>query len=143
MINLSIFLIYLNSFIVLVGMVIQPQHFIKKCDNKGATIVIAKVKNSEHIIGGYNPIEWDSSNLSKSTNDSFIFSFTNRSNLQSAKVGYTRIKQPSIYCSSNYGPTFGAGYDQDNGNWLSYNPCSYSIINTPRSFIRPSGYVNV
>ncbi len=27
-----------------------------KCDNKGATIVIAKIQNSEQIVGGYNPL---------------------------------------------------------------------------------------
>src|SRR6202000_852265 len=62
--------------------------FHNKCDNKGATITIAKVQNSEKIIGGYNPLFWDSSNSDKSTNDSFIFSFPDRNNLQSAKVGY-------------------------------------------------------
>src|SRR6266498_1193913 len=61
--------------------------FHEKCDNKGATIVIAKVTNSEQIIGGYNPLKWDLSKSWKSTNDSFIFSFTNRTDLQSAKVG--------------------------------------------------------
>ena len=30
--------------------------FHEKCDNKGATIVIAKIQNSEHIFGGYSPI---------------------------------------------------------------------------------------
>src|SRR5204863_9771798 len=30
--------------------------FHKKCDNKGATIVIIKIKGSEQIIGGYNPL---------------------------------------------------------------------------------------
>ncbi len=33
--------------------------FHEKCDNKGATIVIAKVTNSEQIVGGYNPLQWD------------------------------------------------------------------------------------
>src|SRR6266498_4187643 len=64
--------------------------FHEKCDNKGATIVIAKVTNSEHIIGGYNPLKWDSSNNYKSTMDSFIFSFTDRTDLRSAKVGYIK-----------------------------------------------------
>ncbi|RIA83289.1 hypothetical protein C1645_834037 [Glomus cerebriforme] len=35
--------------------------FHEKCDNKGATIIIAKITDSEHIIGGYSPLEWDSS----------------------------------------------------------------------------------
>ncbi|CAB4431034.1 unnamed protein product [Rhizophagus irregularis] len=38
-----------------------PEAFHKKCDNKGATIIIIKIKDSEKIIGGYNPFDWDSS----------------------------------------------------------------------------------
>src|SRR5579871_2550673 len=64
--------------------------FHEKCDNKGATIVIAKIQNSEKIVGGYNPLVWDSSDSYKSTNNSFIFSFADRNNLQSAKVGYCK-----------------------------------------------------
>ncbi|PKY40518.1 hypothetical protein RhiirA4_453912 [Rhizophagus irregularis] len=33
-----------------------------KCNNKGATIVILKLKNTDKIIGGYNPIRWSASN---------------------------------------------------------------------------------
>src|SRR5581483_7580902 len=32
--------------------------FHTKCDGKGATLVIAKIKNSEQIVGGYNPLDW-------------------------------------------------------------------------------------
>src|SRR5688572_13835462 len=32
--------------------------FREKCDDKGATIVIAKITNSEQIVGGYNPLQW-------------------------------------------------------------------------------------
>ncbi|GBB83439.1 hypothetical protein RclHR1_10170001 [Rhizophagus clarus] len=63
--------------------------FHSKCDYKGATIVIAKITNSEQIVGGYNPLFWDSSSTYKSTKDSFIFSFTNKDDFQSAKVGYS------------------------------------------------------
>src|ERR1051325_1716629 len=86
--------------------------FHKKCDNKGATIFIAKIQNSEKIIGGYNPLFWDSSNSWKSTNDSFIFSFVDRNNLQSAKVGYcNKNNQYAICCYSGRGPSFGGGHD--------------------------------
>src|SRR6185312_14108606 len=94
---------------------------------KGATIVIAKTQNPEKIIGGYNPLFWDSSSGYKSTNDSFIFSFADRNNLQSAKVGYCNNNhQYAILCNSIYGPTFGGGYDLHcnyNGRWFS-NPNS-------------------
>ncbi|RIA79310.1 hypothetical protein C1645_840986 [Glomus cerebriforme] len=56
----------------------------------GATVVVVKIKNSKQIVGGYNPLFWESDNNGhfKSANDSFIFSFTNRDNLQTAKIGY-------------------------------------------------------
>ncbi|RIA96562.1 TLD-domain-containing protein, partial [Glomus cerebriforme] len=109
--------------------------FHKKCDNKGATIVIAKIKNSEQIIGGYNPLQWDSSNSYKSTKDSFIFSFTDRTELQSAKVGYINhnYEKFAIYCHVNHGPTFGNGHDlwcQNHDTWHTYN-YSYFKIDTP------------
>src|ERR1051325_9533678 len=80
--------------------------FHDKCDNKGATIVIAKIANSEQIVGEYNPLYWDSSNGYKSTRDSFIFSFTNRSNFQNAKVSYSDGRY-SLTCFVDYGPAFG------------------------------------
>ncbi|POG80912.1 hypothetical protein GLOIN_2v1471154 [Rhizophagus irregularis DAOM 181602=DAOM 197198] len=65
--------------------------FHDKCDNKGATIVIVKIKNSEQIVGGYNPLSWDSSGIDKSTKDSFIFSIADKNNLQSANVSYSKV----------------------------------------------------
>ncbi|CAB4393430.1 unnamed protein product [Rhizophagus irregularis] len=81
--------------------------FHTKCDNKGATIVIVKFKNSEQIIGGYNPLFWDSSNSEKSTIDSFIFSIADKNNFQSAKVVYSNGSLYSIRNYSHCGPYFG------------------------------------
>ncbi|RIA92254.1 hypothetical protein C1645_874890 [Glomus cerebriforme] len=81
--------------------------FHAKCDNKGATIVIAKTKNSEQIVGGYTPLEWDSSNDHKSTKNSFIFTFTNRTNLQTGSVAYSNGDGNSIICYSDHPPMFG------------------------------------
>ncbi len=53
------------------------------------TLVIVKIKGSEQIVGRYNPIEWVSSGTWKSTRDDFIFSFTNRNDLLTAKVVYS------------------------------------------------------
>jgi hypothetical protein len=57
--------------------------------NAKATVVIVKMKFTEQIMGGYNPIFWDLCQCNKSTKDSFIFSFTDRMNLQTAKVVYS------------------------------------------------------
>ncbi|GBC03015.1 hypothetical protein RclHR1_04930012 [Rhizophagus clarus] len=101
--------------------------FHNKCDNKEATVVVIKVTNSEQIVGGYNPLFWDLSGRTKSTNDSFLYSFTNKENLQSAKVGYSNGNQYSICCYSQYGPQFGGGSDLcfGQGKWTSNSDVHY------------------
>ncbi|GBB85426.1 hypothetical protein RclHR1_11970002 [Rhizophagus clarus] len=112
--------------------------FHAKCDNKGATIIVVKITNSEQIVGGYNPLFWDSSGTFKSTSDSFLFSFTNKNNLQSAKVSYSNGNQYSIYCHPDYVHFGGGGnlFFQD-GMWNSYKSgCSSypKIDDIPASF---------
>jgi len=54
----------------------DPENFHHLCDNKGATLTIAKLCNSHQIIGGYNPVNWKSADeFWLETFDSFIFSF--------------------------------------------------------------------
>jgi hypothetical protein len=62
-----------------------------KCNNKGATIVIIKLKNSNKIIGGYNPIRWSASSKYLDTNRSFIFSFY-LNTLKSSTIILSRVK---------------------------------------------------
>ncbi|GBC07370.1 hypothetical protein RclHR1_07410006 [Rhizophagus clarus] len=119
-----------------------PADFHTKCDDKGATIVIIKIPNSEQILGGYNPLEWNSSIIGpwKCTKNSFIFSFTNRNNFQTAEVGHVNNSycEYAIYCNQNYGPVFGDGHDlyqDNNGIWKSYGSYSYPKIN-----IQMTGY---
>src|SRR5581483_2473517 len=110
---------------------IAAASFHEKCDNKGATVVVAKIQNSEKIVGGYNPLFWDLSNNWKSTNDSFIFSFTDRNNLQSANVGYCKNNQLAVLCNSSYGPIFGQAdfRCENNGTiWYSYPNYSYPKV---------------
>ncbi|GES85077.1 BTB/POZ domain-containing protein [Rhizophagus clarus] len=107
--------------------------FHSKCDNKGATIVVAKIQNSEQIVGGYNPLSWDQNSGYKSTYDSFIFSFTNRNNFQTAKVGIVSSHVYAIYCHQDYGPTFGGGHDLyisyiNNGCYSNSHSYTNSII---------------
>src|SRR2546421_128626 len=33
--------------------------FHRNCDNKGATIWVAKIQGSTQLIGGYNPLDWN------------------------------------------------------------------------------------
>ncbi|CAB4418883.1 unnamed protein product [Rhizophagus irregularis] len=76
-----------------------------KCNNKGATIVIIKLKNSDKIIGGYNPIKWSASNKYLKTDKSFIFSFYLKS-LKLSTIILSRVKN-SNYAISDKDPGFG------------------------------------
>ncbi|RGB34771.1 hypothetical protein C1646_668262 [Rhizophagus diaphanus] len=99
--------------------------FHEKCDNKGATIVIVKINGTEQIIGGYNPIDWDSSGFYKNTTDSFIYLFTDRKNIKSAKASHSN-GQSSIGCYRNHGPIF--------GNYLYYYSAKWSISGSDSSY---------
>jgi hypothetical protein len=118
-----------------------PKAFHTKCDNKGPTIVIAKVSNSEKIIGGYNPLFWDSTSREKPTNDSFIYLFTNNMNTKSAKISYSSGDRYSIRNLCEYGPGFGRGSDLiccQGGSWYGLPTVSYPKIDGI-----PTGYFNV
>ncbi|CAI2183388.1 19709_t:CDS:1, partial [Funneliformis geosporum] len=60
-----------------------------KCDGKGATIFVAKIKDTNQIVGGYNPLDWNGPgyNIYKSTKDSFIFYFTDYKDAKTCKLG--------------------------------------------------------
>jgi hypothetical protein len=114
--------------------------FHEKCDNKGATIIVAKIKNSNHIFGGYNPLDWDLSNNYKSTFDSFIFSFTNRHNIKTAEVGYSN-GQISIGCYRSHGPIFGYYLVYLDTKWFVNS--SYSDNYPSIKILTSSGNINV
>jgi hypothetical protein len=107
--------------------------FHTKCDNKGATIVIVKITNSEQIVGGYNPLYWNLSSNYIHTNDSFLFSFTDKNNLQSAKVSYSNGNPYSIQNHSTIGPAFGGSRDLlfINGEWSSATTTNRTVSSYP------------
>jgi hypothetical protein len=113
---------------------IQTNEFHNKCNDKEATIVISKVKGSNQIIGGYNPLVWDSSNSTKATNDSFIFSIPDKKDIKTAIIGRVKNANNAIYCYSNHGPAFGPDWDLYYNNtekqWHC-NQSNYSSINLP------------
>ncbi|RGB33295.1 hypothetical protein C1646_761894 [Rhizophagus diaphanus] len=84
--------------------------FRTKCNNKGATLVIIKLKNSNKIIGGYNPIRWSGSGSYLNSDQSFIFSFYSN-DLDSSKIILSRVKDSfyAILDDNNRGQGFGFG----------------------------------
>jgi hypothetical protein len=110
-----------------------PVAFHSKCDNKGATLVVVKISNLNQIVGGYNPLQWDSSDRYIPTINSFIFSFGTN-----IEVAHSNSNQFSIGCYSAYGPMFGGGMDLYfyNGCWRRNidDYSSYPNINIPTYF---------
>ncbi|GBB89308.1 hypothetical protein RclHR1_00160024 [Rhizophagus clarus] len=113
--------------------------FHEKCDDKGATIIVAKIKGSNRIIGGYNPLDWNG-NGDKTTSESFIYTFGNQNIITTGRIG--RVLQPeyAVRCYSNYGPLFGSynlGSNDimmtEHGEWSSVTN-SYPNLNIPRNF---------
>ncbi|RGB42269.1 hypothetical protein C1646_751167 [Rhizophagus diaphanus] len=110
--------------------------FHEKTDNKGANIVVAKIKNTNQIIGGYNPLDWSGHAVFKFTADSFIFLFKDYKNTNTGKIGRVIVTDKAIYCYDKYGPVFGVGCDillYSSGKWSSC-PGSYPDIGIPRNY---------
>jgi hypothetical protein len=83
------------------------------CDNKSRTVTVIKVKNNDEILGGYNPINWESrrsdifgSEYSK-TKDSFIFSFNNKKDVKNYILSRVVDEKYAIDNYFSYGPSFG------------------------------------
>ncbi|PKY44520.1 hypothetical protein RhiirA4_443175 [Rhizophagus irregularis] len=97
--------------------------FHNRCDNKGPTVVIIKVRNSGEIIGGYNPLEWRSIKLNGEempsnnsefynnhkckTSDSFIFSLFSSTNGVIPTLSRVSSKKEAIIWCKDKGPCFG------------------------------------
>ncbi|CAB5352154.1 unnamed protein product [Rhizophagus irregularis] len=65
------------------------------CDNKGPTLILARIDNTNDIIGGYNPHSWTSSNQWIGSTESFIFSFKSESREGIDDINFSRINNPN------------------------------------------------
>ncbi|UZO04988.1 uncharacterized protein OCT59_025349 [Rhizophagus irregularis] len=94
-----------------------PKRFHELCDGKPKTVTFIKVKGTEEIIGGYNPLIWETSHIWGVTKNSFIFSFKNR------YVVISKVKNSNyaLDYSTKCGPQFGSdliinSYKDSNSN---------------------------
>ncbi|EXX61290.1 uncharacterized protein OCT59_027143 [Rhizophagus irregularis] len=105
------------------GFTVEKFHEI--CDNQSNTITIVKVKDSTEILGGYNPIEWESNNDGNfgTTNDSFIFSFMSSDDIESYILSRVRDENCAIFNYNASGPRFGDDLvlSGDFGNCYNYD----------------------
>src|SRR5581483_1492698 len=86
------------------GFTIEKFHEI--CDNQHHTVTFIKVKGSDEILGGYNPISWKFIGNYSSTKDSFIFSIKDNDNYILSRV---IDEKKAIVNLSLCGPSFGNG----------------------------------
>jgi hypothetical protein len=87
------------------GFVARKFHNI--CDNKSHTVTIIKVKNSNEILGGYNPIEWKATSVYAATYDSFIFSFDKNQGINNHILSRVLDKKFAVSNHTQRGPSFG------------------------------------
>ncbi|RHZ70445.1 hypothetical protein Glove_271g7 [Diversispora epigaea] len=101
----------------------SPQTFWDICIGHSGTVVIIKVKGTDEILGGYNPLAWDNTKKTiyswgapnynwKKTNDSFIFSLKN-GNVQNSILSRVKICDYAILnvykgFQKTDGPRFGS-----------------------------------
>ncbi|RHZ56881.1 hypothetical protein Glove_396g109 [Diversispora epigaea] len=100
----------------------SSQTFWNICHGQVGTVVIAKVKGSDEILGGYNPLAWDNSNTGghkwMATKDSFIFSLKN-GNIQNSILSRVKNTHWAILyickeSQNKWGPYFGEDLCFDN-----------------------------
>jgi hypothetical protein len=83
-----------------------PRKFHELCDDKSNTVTFIKIKETEEIIGGYNPIVWKSTGTWGKTKDSFIFSFKNN-DVKDSIISNVQKTSHAVFYSPRYGPQFG------------------------------------
>jgi hypothetical protein len=75
------------------------------CKNRSCTVIVIKAKDSNEVLGGYNPIEWKYNDYGH-TNDSFIFSFSNNG-IENYILSRVKDEKFATYCGTRrLGPSF-------------------------------------
>ncbi|RIB00200.1 hypothetical protein C2G38_2235180 [Gigaspora rosea] len=76
------------------------------CDKQKNLVIVIKVKDTDEILGGYNPVGWDKMlNSYKSCEESFTFSLKNGA-VQTSILSRVKSTHDAIYSFENSGPGF-------------------------------------
>jgi hypothetical protein len=87
----------------------NPKDFHSRCDNKGPTIILYKVKDGD-CFGGFTKAQWRSiGDPGEMVDDENAFLF----NLSRSRRYYSRYGQGGIWCYAKIGPAFGTGRSQE------------------------------
>ncbi|RHZ72431.1 hypothetical protein Glove_242g24 [Diversispora epigaea] len=129
-----------------------PQTFWNMCHGHAGTVIIIKVKGTDEIIGGYNPLMWDNNTggVYKETNDSFIFSLKN-GNIQNSILSRVKLPKNALHywakCNQEiYGPIFGGNelfMRSDQSNFTIDNNSYFGTHGYYEKSIRTSGNFSI
>jgi len=119
------------------------KNFRNMCANKGPTVTVGKVLNTEEILGGYNPISWSANVPYKAciqTSESFIFSL-NKDKLDESIVSFISENDGwgAVYEYEHGYPHFGNGPDLTFGGCIGVVQSPYSKSLSYQIAIRSTG----
>ena len=95
------------------GNSISNSEFHRLCDGKGPTIILVHLMDG-HIFGGFTRVPWGKHINARGNNirddKAYLFSVSNREDSCKLNVN-TEYRALAVYHHSEWGPTFGVGYD--------------------------------
>ncbi|RIB22473.1 hypothetical protein C2G38_988038 [Gigaspora rosea] len=105
------------------------------CGKKKNVVLIIKVKNTDEILGGYNPIGWEKPfayNYIR-CDKSFIFSLRNGT-IQNSILSRVKLQHEAIWNTIFVGPTFNqdlVSFNSSNKSWCQHKSYEKPIRNVP------------
>ncbi|GES83608.1 BTB/POZ protein [Rhizophagus clarus] len=101
--------------------------FYNSCEEKGPTITLARVKNTNEILGGFNSSKWKSYGMTIGNRENFIFSLDN-DNLKNSIFSKVEDVKTVLRNVNNFIPDFGDLYFQIDTKKGSYRKNSYEKL---------------
>ncbi|CAG8471169.1 6703_t:CDS:2 [Acaulospora colombiana] len=114
-----------------------PKKFHSKCDYEGSTLIIVRIKNTNELLGGYNPLDWKSDNTYGQTNKSFIFNLNY--NDPSMSIVSRPIASNPIGNNEVYGPCFRIDLYLDYYEFTKKCKCSCSQLHYSKPILKNNG----
>ncbi|UZO04906.1 uncharacterized protein OCT59_025268 [Rhizophagus irregularis] len=110
---------------------LTPKKFHELCDGKSNTVTFIKVRGTDEIIGGYNPIKWESNYDWGEAKDSFIFSLkSNDIFFKDGIISNIEVADCALWFSTTAGPCFG----DDINIYASYEFTNYDEIHYQKRY---------
>jgi hypothetical protein len=106
--------------------------FHEKCNR---IIIIAKIKGTNQIVGGYKPFCWEGPGVYRYTRDSFIFFFSDYGYINTGKIGRLIDTNLTLICNGSWIPIFGKDL-ATRLNCCEWTSSSYAYpnLNIPSNF---------